>query len=81
MTPILKILLIVLATSGVATTGFVFYNSSVSSHDWIYGGGNSSNWNDGGVHGAPGPIAGAGLPIIAIGYGVYRLLRRRRKAD
>ena len=31
---------------------------------------------------APGPIAGAGLPILAVGYGVYWLVkRRRRKAD
>jgi hypothetical protein len=30
--------------------------------------------------GAPGPIAGAGLPILAVGYGVYWLIRRRRKA-
>jgi hypothetical protein len=26
--------------------------------------------------GAPGPIAGAGLPILAIGFGVYWLVRR-----
>jgi hypothetical protein len=33
------------------------------------------------VHGAPGPIAGAaGLPILAVGYGVYWLVRRRRVA-
>jgi hypothetical protein len=31
------------------------------------------------VSGAPGPIAGAGLPILAIGYGVYWLIKRRRK--
>ena len=30
--------------------------------------------------GAPGPIAGAGLPILAIGYGVYWFVKRRRKS-
>ena len=30
------------------------------------------------ISGAPGPIAGAGLPILAVGYGVYWLIRRRR---
>ncbi len=28
--------------------------------------------------GAPGPIAGAGLPFLAVGYGVYWLIKRRR---
>ena len=33
-------------------------------------------------HGAPGPIAGAGLPVLAVGLGVYWLvIRRRRKAE
>jgi hypothetical protein len=36
---------------------------------------------DRGVHGAPGPIAGAGLPVLAVGYGVYWLVRCRRKAQ
>jgi len=31
--------------------------------------------------GAPGPIAAAGLPFLAVGYGVYWMLRRRRKTD
>ena len=41
------------------------------------GNGNGSggqNWQ-----GAPGPVAGVGLPILAIGYGVYWLVKRRRK--
>jgi len=33
------------------------------------------------LKGAPGPIAGAGLPILAIGYGVYWLVKRHRKVD
>ena len=43
----------------------------------------NGNGNGGGrdVHGAPGPIAGAGLPVLAIGYGVYWLVKRRRKAN
>jgi hypothetical protein len=31
------------------------------------------------VRGAPGPIAGAGLPFLAVGYGVYWLIKRRGK--
>ena len=43
------------------------------------GGGNNQG---GGLKGAPGPIAGAGLPVLAVGFGVYWLVkRRRRKAD
>jgi len=49
-------------------------------------GGNWRGYSDGhsqsgggSYRGAPGPIAGAGLPIIAAGYGVYWLIRRRRR--
>jgi hypothetical protein len=34
------------------------------------------------LHGAPGPIIGAGiLPALAVGYGFYWLTKRRRKPD
>jgi hypothetical protein len=34
------------------------------------------------VRGAPGPIAGAGIPILVLGgLGAYWLFRRRRKAQ
>jgi hypothetical protein len=47
-------------------------------------GGNNNNQggnnnNQGGYRGVPGPIAGAGLPVIAVGYGVYWLIKRRRR--
>jgi hypothetical protein len=33
------------------------------------------------VRGAPGPLVGAaGLPVLAVGYGVFWLVRRRRVA-
>jgi hypothetical protein len=28
---------------------------------------------------APGPIVGAGLPVLAVGYGIYWLVARRRR--
>jgi hypothetical protein len=42
------------------------------------GGGPGCGSGGGDYRGVPGPIAGAGLPVIAAGYGVYWLIRRRR---
>ena len=46
------------------------------------GNGNKNGWsnpNNPHYNGAPGPIAGAGLPILAVGYGAYWLVRRYRR--
>jgi hypothetical protein len=46
------------------------------------GNGNKNGWdnpNNPHYRDAPGPIAGAGLPILAVGYGVYWLARRYRR--
>jgi hypothetical protein len=37
------------------------------------------NQNQGNYRGAPGPIAGASLPVLAVGFGVYWLVRRSRR--
>jgi hypothetical protein len=74
----LRSALCAVAVLGVAAAGY-----------GLHGDGGPPNWGDGGVHdapggihGAPGPVVGAGLPLalIAVGYGVYRLVRRRRNS-
>ena len=77
MSAALKIILVALGL--VVPAGFVFYQVALSPNNWIYQGGNAGNWKDSGYHGAPGPIVGAGLPVLAIGYGVYWLVRRRKR--
>jgi len=76
----LKIALIVTALSGVPV-GYVFYQAVLSPDSYTYEGRAPSNWKDNGVyHGAPGPIAGAGLPFVAIlAGGAYWLVRRARR--
>lgn len=80
MSPVLKVALMVIALAG-APAGYVFYNAALSPETWVYEGGKATNWKDDGYHGAPAPIAGASLPVLAVGFGVYRLVRRRRKAN
>jgi hypothetical protein len=78
-------LILLLALVGVpVTAGTVLYSGAVSPENWVFQGGSpfaTKDYKDGGLHGAPGPIAGAGLPLLAVGYGVYWLIKRRRKAD
>jgi hypothetical protein len=65
---VLRTIPVTIALKGVPV-GYVFYQAAVSADNWIYEGHSPGDWNDGGGRGAPGPIAGAGLSIIAIGYG------------
>ena len=62
-------------------------SASLASADPGNGNGNGGVGNGNGngnakheYHGAPGPVIGAGLPVLAggIGYGIYWLRKRRR---
>jgi hypothetical protein len=80
MSLLLKLALVATALLGVPV-GYAFYIAVLSPDTWVYQGGSPTNWRDGGYHGAPGPVVGAGLPVLALGFGVYWLVKRRRKAD
>src|ERR1700738_1661350 len=68
----LKIVLIAVALTGIPV-GYTFYQAHLSPDNWVYEGSRLDNWK---IHGTPGPIIGAGLPVIAIGYGAFLLFRR-----
>jgi hypothetical protein len=78
----LKLILLLVLVGVPVTAGTVLYSGIVSPDNWIYQGGsvgNTNNYKDGGIHGAPGPVAGAGLQILVIGYGAYWFFKRRRR--
>ena len=68
----------ILSVSSVPASAFCFFGICIGDDD---DGGRSGK--DGGhrIHPTPGPLAGAGLPFIAVGYGVYWLIRRRRNTQ
>jgi hypothetical protein len=74
-----KIVLLLLAMIGGAATGYVYYHGGIPSNIFQFG--SPDHWQHGRVHGAPGPLMGAGLPMVGIAYGVYRFVRWRRKVD
>ena len=41
----------------------------------------NGNGNGGNVRGAPGPVVGAGLPLLLIGSGIYWIVRRKKRAS
>jgi len=73
----LKLALLIVALT-LPAIGYVYYNAALSSDNWVYQGG-GDNWKDGGVHAAPGPLMGAGLPVFLVVGGGYWLVRRFRR--
>jgi len=62
------------------TVGAVVYNAAISPDNFMYQGG--GKWADLGHHAAPGPVIGAGLPVLLMMGGGYWIARRfRRKPD
>jgi hypothetical protein len=79
MTLAVKVWLTLLMLAGV-TVGTVVYNGAISPDNWKYQGG--GQWVDLGHHAAPGPVIGAGLPILLMMGGGYWIARRfRRKPE
>jgi hypothetical protein len=69
-----KILTLLVLVGVPVTAGTVLYSGLASPDNW-----NTHHYKDGGVRGAPGPIVGAGLPVLVVGYGAYWLIKRRRR--
>jgi len=42
-------------------------------------GGRQGGNSQGGVRGAPGPLVGAGIPVLLVAGGVYWLVRRKKR--
>jgi hypothetical protein len=72
MNPLLALILALGVAAGIPI-GYVFYESAFSAAAWQYAGG--GHW----VETAPGPIAGAGLPVILIAVGAYWVIRKLRQ--
>jgi hypothetical protein len=69
------VLAIFLGIAAAVPVGVYFFAALFFPPDVLY------TYSGYGLHAAPGPIAGAGLPLLAAGFGVYWMIKRRRKAD
>ena len=67
-----------LVTPGLALYGY--YNAGSSPDAWVLRG-SPSGGGGAEIHAAPGPIAGAGLPILIVAGGYWIARRLRRKAN
>ena len=76
MTLAIKLWLALLVLGGVAV-GTVAFNPALSPANWTYQG--SGKWAESGPHAAPGPVIGAGLPVLLLMGGGYWVVRRFRR--
>jgi hypothetical protein len=80
MTLAVKLWLALLLVVGGVSVGTVAFNAAISPDNWMYQGG--AQWKDIGPHAAPGPVIGAGLPVLLLIGGGYWVARRfRRKPE
>ena len=72
-----------LAATILAITTLPVLAASGNWNQYLPGHGGNTPGHGGNARGAPAPIigAGAGLPVLAVGYGIYWLTRRRRKSQ
>ena len=78
----MKVILGAIAASAILLSSAFANDDNGNHYGWYKDNGNPHNGDSpGAYHAAPGPIAGAGLPVLAIGYGVYWLVKRRRKTN
>jgi LPXTG-motif cell wall-anchored protein len=75
MSALLKIVLVALALTGVPALA---QNNQGQNND---NQGQNNNNQGRGFRGAPGPLVGAGLPVLLIGGGIYWIVRRKKRAS
>ena len=72
MNPLLALVLALTVSAG-APIGYLFYETAFSASAWQYLGG--GQW----IAAAPGPVAGAGLPVFLIAVCAFWVIRRVRQ--
>ena len=73
MYPLLALILGLCVATGIPI-GYVFYEAAFSASAWQYVGG--GQW----IGVAPGPVAGAGVPVVLLALGAYWAMRKMRQS-